>query len=208
MIKTIGLKYTYEKGSELEFPDLEFAEGEHALFLGQSGCGKTTLLHLLSGLRVIQSGSVEIDGVELGSLKGKELDKFRGQNVGIVFQVPHFIEALSVEENISLAQELSGTTKNIGAVQSLLDELGIGDKSKKKITQLSQGEKQRVSIARALINNPSIILADEPTSALDDKHCDIVIDLLKKQAEKCNATLLIVTHDGRLKDQFEKRVEL
>ncbi len=208
MLKTTNLSYQYNAENKLQFPDLELEKGSQALLLGESGCGKTTLLHLLSGLLNPTNGSVEINGTALNSLSGAKLDLFRGQQIGIVFQVAHFIQALTVQENLELAQTLSGNPKDPKQIYSVLEELGIGHKLKSKVRALSVGERQRVSIARALINSPALILADEPTSALDDSNCDSVIKLLKEQAQKHNSTLLIVTHDTRLKDQFDKSIEL
>lgn len=208
MLKINGLTYRYTKELVLSFPDFEIERGGQALVLGQSGCGKTTLLHLLAGLLKPLSGDVILGGEIISKLSGASLDGFRGKNIGIVFQVPHFIEALSVKENILLAQKLSGNVKDLSAVKEILADLGVEHKINNKVRELSQGEKQRVTIARALITSPRLILADEPTSALDDENCNAVINLLKEQAKKHNATLLIVTHDNRLKDQFEKSIEL
>jgi putative ABC transport system ATP-binding protein len=141
-------------------------------------------------------------------MSGATLDNFRGANIGIVFQTPHFIEALTVKENLTLTQTLAGKSKDVDKVKRLLADLGVESKLNSKLNALSVGEKQRISIARALVNSPALILADEPTSALDDKNCDAVLKLVREQAKKHNSTLLIVTHDNRLKDQFEKRIEL
>ncbi len=208
MLKTIGLKYRYNDEVQLSFPPMEFKQGSQALILGQSGCGKTTLLHLLSGLLKPTSGSVLIGGTNLSQLSGSKLDYFRGQEIGIVFQTPHFIDALSVKENLFLAQTLAGNKKNLEQIGQVLEDLGILDKLNSNTKELSQGQKQRVSIARALINSPKLILADEPTSALDDENCTSVVNLLKTQAKKQNATLLIVTHDNRLSNSFDLKVQL
>lgn len=208
MLKVNGLTYRYTKEFYLNFPDFELERGEQALVLGQSGCGKTTLLHLLAGLLKPLSGELFLGGEIISKLSGAALDSYRGKNIGVIFQTPHFIEALSVKENILLAQKLSGNGKNIDSVKKILKELGIENKLNSKVKELSQGEKQRVSIARTLITSPRLILADEPTSALDDENCTAVIRLLKEQAKKHNASLLIVTHDNRLKSQFDKSIEL
>lgn len=208
MLKTKDLQFNYDGGQPLRFPDIECGSGEHWLLLGESGSGKTTLLHLLGGLRTPKGGSVSIGDTSLGSLSANELDKFRGKNVGIVFQVPHFVRALSVRENLELAQKLAGLRPDPERIKKLLDRLGIGHKLNSKTSELSQGEQQRVAIARALVNRPKIILADEPTSALDDKNTGEVIRLLEETASEANATLLVVTHDKRLKDNFSKQIEL
>lgn len=206
MIEVKDLTYHYTQDEPLKFPDFKYEQGEQALILGESGCGKTTLLHLLSGLLKPRKGFVAIDGKKLSVLSGSQLDQFRGSNIGIVFQTPHFIEALSVKENLLFAQTLAGGKKNLSEVKQILEDLSIGHKLNSSVKNLSQGEKQRVTIARALVNQPKLILADEPTSALDDKNCQAVIGLLKEQAKKNNATLLIVTHDNRLNAEFEQKM--
>ena len=208
MVKINGLTYNYSSEVQLKFPDFSLSKGEQALILGQSGCGKTTLLHLLSGLLKPNSGNVDVENENISKMSGAKLDSFRGANIGIVFQTPHFIEALTVKENLTLTQTLAGKSKDVDKVKSLLVDLGIESKFNSKLNALSVGEKQRVSIARALVNSPALILADEPTSALDDKNCDAVLKLVREQAKKHNSTLLIVTHDNRLKNQFDKRIEL
>jgi ABC-type lipoprotein export system ATPase subunit len=208
MVKVNGLTYNYSSEVQLKFPDFSLSKGEQALILGQSGCGKTTLLHLLSGLLKPNSGVIDVENENILNMSGARLDKFRGANIGIVFQTPHFIEALTVKENLTLTQTLAGKSKNVAKIKSLLLDLGVESKLNSKLNTLSVGEKQRVSIARALVNSPALILADEPTSALDDENCNAVLKLVREQAKKHNPTLLIVTHDNRLKDQFDKRIEL
>ena len=155
-----------------------------------------------------EKGKVTIGDTSLGSLSKSSLDQFRGRNVGIIFQVPHFVRSLTVRENLELAQKLAGLPIDVERIKQLLERLAIGHKLNAKTTALSQGEQQRVAIARALVNRPKVILADEPTSALDDGNTDEVIRLLEETASEVNATLLVVTHDKRLKDNFEKQIEL
>ncbi len=150
---------------------------------------------------------IELFGVNTSQLASHEMDKFRGNNIGLVFQKSHFVNSLSVIENLQLAQYLSNK-KDSKRIESILNNLGIIDKSNKKPNQLSQGEKQRVSIALAIVNSPKLILADEPTSSLDDKNCDNVIKILKKQASDFGAQLIVITHDSRLKKHFNKSIEL
>ena len=208
MVQTKDLKYSYGGKIALDFPNITCGKGERWLLIGQSGSGKTTLLHLLGGLRTPEQGDVIIDGTSLKNLSKSALDKFRGTHIGIVFQNAHFVRSLTVEENLKLAQSLAGRRPNRQRIRELLDRLNVLHKVNDKPDNLSIGEQQRVAIARALVNKPSLILADEPTSALDDVNCNEVIELLEHQAEQEGATLLIVTHDGRLKDKFQNQIEL
>ncbi len=208
MISTHNLSYQYNTGSPISFPDINCASGEMMLVLGQSGVGKTTLLHLLSGLIKAKEGSVTIANQDLSKLSDKKLDHFRGQYIGVIFQKFHFIKSLSVLENLTIAQKLAGKNIDEGRCKELLRNLQIEHKEDSKINELSQGETQRVAIARALVNNPAVILADEPTSALDDKNCEAVLDLLSTQAKHSGAALVIVTHDTRLKEMVDNKITI
>lgn len=207
MIKTRGIKFDYNNQVFFEFPDIEIKTRENLLIIGNSGIGKTTLLHLLAGLLQSKSGSIELFGKEISNLNSYQLDTFRGENIGIVFQRSHFVNSLTVKENLELAQFIANKKDN-NRINTILKSLGILDKSDKKTNQLSQGEKQRASIALAIVNSPKLILADEPTSSLDDENCDRVIKLLKKQASEFNAQLIVITHDNRLKKHFKKSIKL
>lgn len=207
MIKTRGIKFDYNNQVFFEFPDIEIKNRENLLIIGNSGIGKTTLLHLLAGLLESKSGSIELFGKEISNLNSYQLDTFRGENIGIVFQRSHFVNSLTVKENLELAQFIANKKDN-NRINNILKSLGILDKSDKKTNQLSQGEKQRASIALAIVNSPKLILADEPTSSLDDENCDRVIKLLKKQASEFNAQLIVITHDNRLKKHFKKSIKL
>jgi ABC-type lipoprotein export system ATPase subunit len=208
MVTVRNLFYSYSEGTVLKFPDFEIPTGEHALLLGESGSGKTTLLHLLGGLLRGYSGSMKVSGTELSSLSETELDHFRGKQLGFIFQRNHLISALTVEKNLVMAPYLAGLPVQPQLVDEVLKSLGLSDKKISKVTELSQGQAQRVAIARAVLNNPPVILADEPTSALDDKSCAQVIDLLIKVANAHKATLLVATHDQRLKDKISRQVKL
>lgn len=208
MLETRNLTYSYPGATPITFPDILCPEGEKMLILGQSGKGKTTLLHLLAGLLTPKSGDVTVSGKSLTSLRKDQLDSFRGKNIGLIFQRSHFVKALHVGDNLRVASYLAGITVDEDRVKNLLDRLGIGHKIDQKTHTLSQGEQQRVAIARALINRPNVILADEPTSSLDDGNTGQVIDLLNTEASAEGASLIIVTHDQRLKDHFSRKVEL
>jgi len=207
MIKTKEIKFNYDNQVFFKFHDINLESGENLLIIGNSGIGKTTLLHLLSGLLKSNSGSIELFGKELTKLSSFQLDIFRRDNIGIVFQKPHFVNSLTVKENLELAQYIANKKDN-KRIGNILKNLNIFDKLNKKTNQLSQGEKQRVSIALAIVNSPKLILADEPTSSLDDDNCSNVIKLLKKQATDFGAQLIVITHDSRLKKHFKKSIEL
>ncbi|MBD3629390.1 ATP-binding cassette domain-containing protein [Cyclobacterium sp.] len=207
MIATKSIQFSYEGVPAFEIPDIEIKAGEALLVLGKSGSGKTTFLNILGGLLAPEKGEILIDGISLYSLKGQNLDKFRGKNIGIVFQKPHILGPLSVAENIALPHFFSKSSHSDN-VDHYLKELGILDKKNARINTLSEGEAQRVSIARALVNEPKIILADEPTASLDDENAKIVVDLLKTQAAKLKAALVIVTHDQRIKNEINQSITL
>lgn len=206
MIETKSLEFSYDNSFVFKFPNIKLKSNENLLVLGNSGIGKSTLLHNLAGILRPKSGSIKIFDQDISKLSELELDKFRGQNIGIIFQRSHFVNSLSVGENLELAQFLGRNKK--GNIKETLDNLKILDKINKKPKELSQGERQRASIALAIINSPKLILADEPTSSLDDTNCSNVIKILKEQALKYQAQLIVITHDSRLKKHFKKSISL
>ncbi|MBL7835100.1 MAG: ATP-binding cassette domain-containing protein [Cyclobacteriaceae bacterium] len=208
MIAISKLSFSYTPDRSITFPDFALDRGEHCLLLGESGSGKTTLLHLLGGLLRGYTGSLQVAGTELNSLSEGALDKFRGQNIGFVFQKNHLISALSVEKNVIMSPYLAGINIDSHHAHEVLKSLGLGDKMKSSVKEISQGQAQRVAIARAVMNHPVVILADEPTSALDDKNCALVIKLLLDVATRNNATLVVATHDQRLKDKIKNQIIL
>ncbi|MFT6203574.1 MAG: ABC-type lipoprotein export system ATPase subunit [Spirosomataceae bacterium] len=208
MLSVQNLSFSYQSNKSFNFPDLHATINEPTLILGNSGKGKTTLLHLLGLLLKPESGSVVINDTELTGLSVKETTQFRAENIGIIFQQPHFISSLNVLDNLLVANYLGDKKLQKDKAKSLATELGFEELLNKRINRLSGGEQQRVGIARALMNNPKVVLADEPTSNLDDDNCERVINLLTKQAEAIGSALIIVTHDGRLKERFAKQVAL
>jgi putative ABC transport system ATP-binding protein len=202
------LRHAYNGQEVLRVDDWSVAAGENWLVLGPSGSGKTTLLHILAGILTPTEGSVSIAGRALDELPAGELDRFRGRNIGIVFQRLHLISSLSVLGNLLLAQYLAGTRQDVGAAQALLASLGLADKAHSPPRALSFGQSQRAAVARAVINKPRLILADEPTSNLDDANAAAALDVLLAQAGACNATLVIATHDRRIRERFEHRITL
>jgi putative ABC transport system ATP-binding protein len=205
---TDDVQYSYNKDYTFIFPDIVCEKGEHLLITGASGCGKTTLLYLIAGLVTPKKGSILIKDDDITQLRGTKLDKYRGREIGIVFQTPQFIKSLTAEENLKMVASLNKLSVDNVYLDSLFDTLNISHCRNRKTNEMSQGELQRLSIARAVINKPSLILADEPTSSLDDKNCKEAIKLLRYQAEKLQAGLVIVTHDNRLIPDFSKIVHL
>lgn len=208
MLRTENLTYKYPSVKPIFYPDLSCPSGGSLLILGQSGVGKSTLLHLLGGLMKPTAGNIIINDVDLHTLGSSTLDTFRGQNIGIIFQKANYISALTVGENLSLTRKLANLPKDKKRILTVLERLAIPHKLNVNPGELSQGELQRFMIARAVISEPDIILADEPTSALDDENCFRVIDLLKDIAKKDQSSLIIVTHDARIKDEFPNTVTL
>ena len=208
MIRVKELCYNYNSEKKIVFQDFNVNTGEHWLLLGESGCGKTTLLHLLGGLLKSQQGIIEVNETNITKLSESELDHFRGKHFGFVFQKNHLINALTVKENLLMSPFLAGLPQDKKRIAEVLEQLGLAEKSNSKIQELSQGQAQRVAIARAILNKPSVILADEPTSALDDKSCDKVIQLLLDVATQNNSILIIATHDQRLKGRMNKQLIL
>ena len=171
---------------------------EHQLILGNSGSGKTTLLNLMSGLLKPSGGEILFEGVKYSTLNEKELDSLRAENFGFIFQKLNLIEYLSVKQNIALVND----NLNSFNIDKIISELGLAEKSKQKVKNLSFGEAQRVAIARGVVNNPKVIFADEPTSALDDTNTKIVMKMIFDYAEKNDSTLVVCTHDDRVKSFF------
>ena len=207
MLKTKEVEFNYDNQMFFKFQNIDLNSHENLLIIGDSGVGKTTLMHLLAGLLKSNSGSIKLFDKELNLMSPSQLDSFRKNNIGIVFQRPHFVNSLTVKENLQLAQYIANKKDN-NRIEDILKNLNIFNKSNKKTNQLSQGEKQRASIALAIVNSPKLILADEPTSSLDDNNCAKVIELLKKQATDFGAQLIVITHDSRLKKHFKNTIEL
>ncbi len=175
--------------------DLSIPRGTVAAITGPSGSGKSTLLGLIAGLDAPSSGSILIDGIDITTLDEDSLARLRGEKIGFVFQFFHLVPSLTALENILVPMEIAGRRDARRRAQVLLDEVGLHDRGHHYPSQLSGGEQQRIAIARALANDPPLILADEPTGNLDSKNGQHILDLLLQAGRARSATLVIVTHD-------------
>jgi putative ABC transport system ATP-binding protein len=189
-------------------PDLYCEAGSTILITGDSGKGKTTYLHILAGILKPNKGEIIIGKKDIVSLSDAKRDKFRGKNIGLVLQKSHFVAAFTVLENLEMASWLATGKKNTARAKELLEKLDIASQANKLPNQLSIGQQQRVSIARALMNDPKVLLADEPTSSLDDKNAEKVIQLLTDLSKEYKAALVIVTHDARIKERFTNKITM
>lgn len=208
MLLTENLSFTYPKGATFNFPDWKVEKGEQWLISGVSGSGKTTFLHLLAGLIRPKSGRIIVNKMTINNMLPAQLDKFRGGTIGMIFQKNYFINSVNLKQNLLVAQTLPGFEKDQVYIDKLIAELGIEEKQYEKPTTLSKGELQRFSVARALVNKPTILMADEPTSSLDDANCDVFVRMVTDLAMKFDTTLIVATHDARLKSVFSRNYEL
>lgn len=202
------VRHAYDGVDVLQVRDWLAEQGEHWLVLGPSGSGKTTLLHIIAGFLKPSYGEVIVAGHAVGKMKPAQLGRFRGRHIGMVLQRLHLVESLTVAKNLRLAQYLSGLGENAARVNEVLADLGLESKANAYPHELSFGQAQRVAVARAVVNRPTVLLADEPTSNLDDAHCMQTLDLLERQAGACKATLMIATHDRRIRERFRNQFTL
>jgi len=208
MFALTGIEHRFATTLAVRVPAWTSAPGERWLLAGPSGSGKSTLLHLLAGLLRPSQGSVVVGGQNIAELSDSALDRWRGRHVGFVPQRLHLLASLSVLDNLLLAQYLAGAPSDPTAARAVLAALGVGDLALRMPVTLSQGQAQRVAIARAAINRPALLLADEPTAALDDANALAAAGLLAAQADAVGATLVVASHDGRIRDAFTRRYDL
>ncbi len=201
---------SYRAGGKLilSHVNLTIRPGEHTLVLGASGCGKTTLLHLMAGLLTPSSGEVRVQDELVSSMLTDACDAWRARHIGMVFQTLHLVPMLDVLGNLRLARYLAGLKPDDAHLMDLLQQVGVLDQARAMPASLSHGQAQRVAIARALASGAPWLLADEPTSALDDANASAVMNLLESAAKHSGATLIIATHDQRIASRFSKRIEL
>jgi putative ABC transport system ATP-binding protein len=203
-----GLRHEYAGRAVLAVREWGVPQGEASLVIGASGSGKSTLIAIVAGLVSPTAGKVLVNGEEMTAMSALRRDAFRAANIGLVPQTLHLIGVVSVRDNLRIAQRLAGRAVDDAAIEASLASLGIAALAAHKARDLSVGEAQRVAIARAVVNGPRLILADEPTSALDDANCERALALLLGQAAACGATLVIATHDQRIRGHFTRVLEL
>ncbi len=202
MILTSQLVYQYRNGPHIAFPDIDVPQGGILLLQGASGSGKSTWLALAAALLRASSGQISVAGQNLNALKNIAGDAWRAGAIGFLPQKLHLSEALTVQGNLSLAQWAAGVAGDAQAITQVLETLDLSDLAHRRPSQLSGGQAQRVALARAVLLNPKVILADEPTASLDDDAAQAALALLKSCAQRCNATLVVATHDARVAQVF------
>ncbi len=203
MLLTIEqLAFAYRGTPVLSDFDFYMAAGEHSLLIGASGCGKSTLVNLICGLLTPDSGSITLGGEAMIGLSPARRDDLRRRRIGLVFQTLRLVSSLDLTANLALAQKLVGGEGGRDRIAMLIERLGLAHRAHALPRELSQGEAQRAAIARALVGRPDLIIADEPTSALDHRNMENVVTLLRECADESGASLLVVTHDDRLRDHI------
>jgi putative ABC transport system ATP-binding protein len=213
-IKVVDLKKRYGVGEDavyaLQGMDFAVEKGEFVAIIGPSGCGKTTLLNILGCLDRATSGKVFIDGVDVSMLPNSELATIRSKKLGFVFQDFNLLSRMSVLENVELPLLITGADPALSRkrAMSLLVRLGIGDKANKNVNHISGGQRQRVAVARALANDPTIVLADEPTGNLDTKNTEMMMGLMKQLNEEFGKTLVVITHNPDVADRAHRVISV
>lgn len=209
-----GVRKVYGEGDQqvvaLDTTDLTIADDEIIALVGPSGSGKTTLLSIAGGLLPPTSGSVKVEGTEISGFGQKELTRFRGENIGFVFQAVNLVPFLTARENLMVVADMNGQPKGPARKRAdqLLGELGLGHRLKNLPDQLSGGERQRVAIGRALMNEPQLVLFDEPTSALDTQLGEQVMELIRAEIKQRGTAAIIVTHDTRMTEYADRIVQI
>ncbi|TWU28235.1 ABC transporter ATP-binding protein [Bythopirellula polymerisocia] len=196
-----------EELSILDIPTFSVAKGEQVVLKGRSGCGKTTLLNCIAGLTTVDSGRISINGTDIVRLQEVSRDRFRAKYIGFVFQTFNLLPAFTALENVQLGMSFTGQRSDAARAESLLRDVGLGHRLTHKPAALSVGEQQRVAVARALANQPALLLADEPTANVDPGHQQQIIDLLREACNREQVAMLLVTHSPEVANQFD-RVEV
>lgn len=214
LIRVVDLCKSYYDGFTelpvLKGVDLKVKKAEVIAVVGSSGVGKSTLLHLLGGLDRPTEGTIFYEGEDLFALNDQELDRFRNEEIGFVFQFHHLLPEFTALENVAMAGLIARQTSDVAhsRAKELLEYVGLGERLEHRPSELSGGERQRVAIARALVNQPKVVLADEPTGNLDQKTSDAVHDLLWTLNEQFDQTFIIVTHNQTLAQRADRLVQM
>lgn len=209
-LSAAGIEFAYAQERILNGVDLTVAAGETVALVGESGSGKSTLLHVLAGLIRPDDGIVSIDERDIGRLNERERAAVRLRHVGLVTQFGDLLPELDVVENVALPLRLLGQPRRraVATAMSLLDELGIGSLGRRRLSQISGGQLQRAAIARALVHNPSVMLADEPTGSLDRASSDLVVEMLVSAAATRSVGVVVVTHDASVAASCSRQLKL
>mgnify|MGYP001304384334 FL=1 len=203
-LRVKNLEFKVANKTILNKQNFSVSKSKHLIISGSSGSGKTTLMNLMSGLLKPTSGFISFEDNDFSKLTEENIDQIRSKNFGFIFQRLHLIKHLTVEQNILLGLNKDQSPN----IDELLDDIGLKNKHTQLAKNLSFGESQRVAIARGIINSPKVIFADEPTSSLDDKNTKKVLELIFFQAKKNNSTIIISSHDERVKKFFQKPQEI
>ena len=203
-LRVKNLEFKVANKTILNKQNFSVSKSKHLIISGSSGSGKTTLMNLMSGLLKPTSGFISFEDNDFSKLTEENIDQIRSKNFGFIFQRLHLIKHLTVEQNILLGLNKDQSPN----IDELLDDIGLKNKHTQLAKNLSFGESQRVAIARGIINSPKVIFADEPTSSLDDKNTKKVLELIFSQAKKNNSTIIISSHDERVKKFFKKIQEI
>jgi ABC-type lipoprotein export system ATPase subunit len=188
----------------LDIPSFEVAGSEQMVLVGKSGCGKTTLLHVIAGITRADSGQIKIDGIDIASLSEPGVDKVRAGKIGYVFQTFNLLPGFTALENVLLGMTFARGRKDPQRARHLLDRVGLSHRMTHKPTALSVGEQQRVAVARALANRPSLLLADEPTANIDPRNQQKIVELIRDTCREEGVSLVMVTHSTEVAGQFER----
>ena len=210
MIDIKGITKSFGSLQVLKGIDLHIDKGEVVSIVGPSGAGKTTLLQIMGTLDKPDSGSITIDGTDIRSLSGKEISRFRNSHIGFVFQFHQLLPEFTAIENVMIPALIGGKSATVAQkdAMEMLDFLGLAERAKHKPSELSGGEKQRVAVARALINHPSVVLADEPSGSLDTKNKEELHKLFFDLRDRLGQTFVIVTHDEGLAAQTDRTIHI
>lgn len=209
MLEIRDLKKSYDEPSGnrlliIDIPKLDIAQAEQVVLRGESGGGKTTLLHLISGIVKPDSGSIRLDGTELTEFSESKRDRVRAAKMGYVFQTFNLLPAFTALENVRLGMTFARKKMNLARAKDLMDRVGLSDRMNYLPSQLSVGQQQRVAVARALANKPRLLLADEPTANVDPANQDRIIELIQEVCRQESVAILMVTHSDEISKRFER----